>query len=159
MLKRFLENAAVVHASPRGMLGLDATATPEQIRKAYEVRLDAFRPDRFLRKIQEAYREELVVFRGDTERARGLLAVGESSVDESGRQPGSPSGLQSGLPTGLPELDPAEHAAMTIVASMIHIVTALEMPHPTAPRAGKPNLPYISTQLRPILATSARPAT
>ncbi len=51
------------------------------------------------------------MFRGDTERARGLLAVGESSVDESGPP--------SGPPSGLPEMDPAEHAAMTIVASII----------------------------------------
>ncbi len=49
--------------------------------------------------LEEAYREELAVFRGDTERARRLLAVGESPVDK--------------------EMDPAEHAAMTIVASMI----------------------------------------
>ncbi len=57
--------------------------------------------------LEEAYREELAVFRGDTERARGLLAVGESTVDESG------------FPSGLRKMNPAEHAAMTIVASMI----------------------------------------
>ena len=49
--------------------------------------------------LERTYREELAVFQGAEDRARGLLSVGESKVEET--------------------IDAAEHAAMTIVASMI----------------------------------------
>ena len=49
--------------------------------------------------LRHAYLEELAIFREDVERAKKLLAVGESKRDES--------------------LDAARHAAMTIVTSMI----------------------------------------
>ncbi len=49
--------------------------------------------------LQEAYSEELEIFRNDPERAKKLLSIGEWKRDES--------------------LDPAEHAALTIVCSLI----------------------------------------
>ncbi|MCZ6792060.1 MAG: DUF1553 domain-containing protein, partial [Planctomycetota bacterium] len=52
-----------------------------------------------LKILEEAYREELAVFRQDLDRARGLLSTGDAPRDE--------------------RLDAAEHAAMTIVASLI----------------------------------------
>ena len=51
------------------------------------------------RLLEAAYREELQVFRSEPERAAGLLAIGESPRDES--------------------IDAVEHAAWTVVASMI----------------------------------------
>ena len=49
--------------------------------------------------LRHAYQEELALFKEDAERAKKLLAVGESKRDES--------------------IDAAQHAAMTIVTSMI----------------------------------------
>ena len=49
--------------------------------------------------LKKAYEEELAVFRKDPERAKKLLSVGESKRDET--------------------IDAAEHAALTIVFSMI----------------------------------------
>ena len=49
--------------------------------------------------LRHAYLEELAIFKEDVERAKKLLSVGESKRDES--------------------IDAAQHAAMTIVTSMI----------------------------------------
>ena len=49
--------------------------------------------------LKKAYEEELAVFQKDPERARKLLTVGESKRDE--------------------KFDAAEHAALTIISSMI----------------------------------------
>jgi tetratricopeptide (TPR) repeat protein len=45
-------------------LGLEPGADPDTIRKEYDHRKDAFRPDRFLKKVQELYREELMLIEG-----------------------------------------------------------------------------------------------
>ncbi len=54
----------VSSATPYGVLGLQPSATHEMVRKAFETRRNAFRPDRFQKKIQDAYREELMVIEG-----------------------------------------------------------------------------------------------
>ncbi|HEV8335981.1 MAG TPA: DUF4388 domain-containing protein [Candidatus Polarisedimenticolia bacterium] len=72
---------------PLEILSLGANAGPEEIRKAYETRKDAFRPERFLKKIQEAYREELLLIEGKLLEA--YLALGQNQV-RSASQGASP---------------------------------------------------------------------
>ncbi|MCI0567064.1 MAG: tetratricopeptide repeat protein [Acidobacteria bacterium] len=45
-------------------LGIAAGADTETTRKAYESRRDAFRPGRFVKKVQEVYRDELMLIEG-----------------------------------------------------------------------------------------------
>ena len=71
----------------------------DQVAYAYRLATGQ-RPSAAVRDIlQQAYHEELPVFQKDSERAKQLLAVGESPRDE--------------------KLDMATHAAMTIIANMI----------------------------------------
>ncbi len=55
---------AVTQEAPWRILGLGPTAGSEEVRKAYESRRDAFRPERFLKKTQDAFREELMLVEG-----------------------------------------------------------------------------------------------
>lgn len=51
-------------SGPFEILGVDRAAPPEVVRKAYESRKEAFQPEGFLKKIQDAYREELLLIEG-----------------------------------------------------------------------------------------------
>jgi tetratricopeptide (TPR) repeat protein len=55
---------SVSSGTPWEILGLADGASPETLRKALESRKDAFRPDRFMKKVQEGYREELMLIEG-----------------------------------------------------------------------------------------------
>lgn len=71
----------------------------QQITYAYRLAAGV-RPKSFIREIlKQAYHDELKIFQADKDRATNLISAGESSRDES--------------------LDPAVHAAMSIVTSMI----------------------------------------
>lgn len=71
----------------------------QQITYAYRLAAGV-RPKSFIREIlKQAYHEELRLFQADNDRATNLISAGESARDES--------------------LDPAVHAAMSIVTSMI----------------------------------------
>jgi tetratricopeptide (TPR) repeat protein len=59
-------------------LGISAGADVEVARKAYESRRDAFRPERFLKKIQEVYRDELLLIEGKLLEA--YLAVSQNQM-------------------------------------------------------------------------------
>jgi len=73
--------------------------TEDQIVLAYRLATGTRPASAALDLLLQAYRDELQVFQADAERATKLLAVGESKRDEA--------------------LDAAEHAAMTVVTSMI----------------------------------------
>ena len=74
-------------------------ALDDQLEHAYRL-ASGVRPKSFIREIlKQAYHEELKLFEADKERAVKLISAGESARDET--------------------LDPAVHAAMTIVTSMI----------------------------------------
>ena len=72
------------------VLGVGQGADVERIRSAYESRKDAFKPERFVRKIQEAYRGELMLIEGKLLEA--YLAMTQShmqSAKEGAFSPGS----------------------------------------------------------------------
>ncbi|HEU5180725.1 MAG TPA: DUF4388 domain-containing protein [Candidatus Polarisedimenticolia bacterium] len=71
------------------VLGVDATADVETIRKAYDTRKDAFRSDRFLKKTRDAYRDELMLIEGKLLEA--YLAMTQSHM-RSARQSGASTG-------------------------------------------------------------------
>ena len=71
----------------------------DQITYAYRLVCGVRPGDAVLSMLREAYETELEVFQADTERATQLISLGESPRDES--------------------LDPAAHAAMTVVTSLI----------------------------------------
>ena len=81
---------AVSAGTPWDVLGLKPPATPNSIRRAYENRKEAFRPDRFLKKIQDAYREELLLIEGKLLEA--YLALGQDSVRTASESAASGSG-------------------------------------------------------------------
>jgi tetratricopeptide (TPR) repeat protein len=64
-------------------LGIKDGADAETTRKAYESRRDAFRPARFVKKVQEAYRDELMLIEGKLLEA--YLAVSQIQM-QSARQ-------------------------------------------------------------------------
>ena len=51
----------VAQEAPWQVLGLAPSAGVEEVRKAYENRRDAFRPERFMKKTQDTFREELML--------------------------------------------------------------------------------------------------
>jgi len=71
----------------------------EQIAHAYRLASGVRPTPATVAVLKSAYEQELAVFTADLERAKKLLAVGESKRDES--------------------IDPARHAAMSVVCSMI----------------------------------------
>lgn len=71
----------------------------QQVATAYRLATGTRPSNAVLEVLVQAYRQELKVFREQTERATALLAIGESKRDES--------------------IDAAEHAAMTVVSTMI----------------------------------------
>ena len=76
-----------------------AASVDEQIVTAFRLATGLRPRPVVLEILKEAYQEELVVFKEDGERAKKLISLGETKRDES--------------------IDAAQHAAMTIVTSMI----------------------------------------
>jgi tetratricopeptide (TPR) repeat protein len=70
-------------------LGIPAGAEADSVRKAYESRRDAFRSGRFLKKIQEVYRDELLLIEGKLLEA--YLGVSQNQM-QSARQAGTHGG-------------------------------------------------------------------
>jgi tetratricopeptide (TPR) repeat protein len=68
----------VTRGSPSEILGLDPTSPVEAIRQAYETRRDAFQASRFLKKVQEAYRDELVLV--ESKLLESYLALADDQV-------------------------------------------------------------------------------
>lgn len=68
---------SVSAGTPWEILDLKPPASPEEIRRSYRSRKDAFRPERFLKKIQEAYREEILLIEGKLLEA--YLALGQDN--------------------------------------------------------------------------------
>jgi hypothetical protein len=79
---------------------LEGGKTPEErIRFAYRLATARVPNSAILKILLDGYNEELAFYKGNMEKAKQLLAVGESKRDES--------------------LDAAQHAAWTIVASIL----------------------------------------
>lgn len=75
---------------PWTVLGVDATADVERIRKAYETRKEAFRSDRFLKKTRDAYRDELMLIEGKLlEAYLAMTQTHMQSARQGGAIPGS----------------------------------------------------------------------
>ena len=72
---------AVSATSPWDVLGLPPSSPPEAIQKAFEARRDAFRPERFMKKNLDAYREELMLIEGRLLEA--YLALGQDRMREA----------------------------------------------------------------------------
>ena len=76
-----------------------ADSVPEQIALAYRLTTGLRASEGAIGLLQQGYEQELAVFQADGERAKKLLAIGDSKRNES--------------------LDAAQHAAMTVVCSLI----------------------------------------
>src|SRR5438093_2981895 len=80
------------------VLGLQQpVADAEAIRKAYDVRKDAFRPDRFSKKIQEVYREELMLIEGKL--LESYLAMAQDHMQAAKQSSASPGSLTLDMDT------------------------------------------------------------
>ncbi|MEZ6068335.1 MAG: DUF1553 domain-containing protein [Planctomycetaceae bacterium] len=78
---------------------LAETDTDAQLKLAWRLATSRTPADSTIATLREAYQQELSVFQADPERAKALLSIGESPRDEA--------------------IDPAVHAAMTNVTSLI----------------------------------------
>ncbi len=76
---------------PWTVLGVDAAADVETIRKAYDTRKDAFRSDRFLKKTRDAYRDELMLIEGKLLEA--YLAMSQTHMRTARQASTSPGSL------------------------------------------------------------------
>jgi Flp pilus assembly protein TadD len=87
--ERFERESAVIKemgreissGGPWKILGISPGSTHEALRKAFETRKEAFRPERFAKKVQEAYREELVLI--ESKLLEAYLALTQEFVREA----------------------------------------------------------------------------
>ncbi len=78
-------------STPLDLLGVKSSATSEAIREAFEARKAAFHPNRFLKKIQEAYREELMLI--EAKLLEAYLAMAQDQFRTARQSSGGPEAL------------------------------------------------------------------